>query len=346
MLGRFPAPEHERNVMKAIVMTAVGGRDVLALRDLPEPALGGPHDLLVRVKAAGVNPVDTKLRGRGTFYPDRLPCVLGCDGAGVVEAVGAAVQRFRPGDAVYFCHGGIGGDPGCYAEYTVVDERHAAAKPRSLDFAEAAAAPLVLITAWESLHDRGRVHADQTVLVHAGAGGVGHVAIQLARRAGCRVAATVGSEAKAALARELGAEETLLYRDTDFADATLSWTDGVGVDLALDTVGAGTFVKSFAAVRHYGDLVTLLQPSPDTDWKVARLRNLRISLELMLTPMYDGLADALEHQAGVLAQCAHLFDEGRLRVVVSDRLPLTDAAEAHRRIEAGGMTGKLVLEVA
>jgi NADPH2:quinone reductase len=331
--------------MKAILMTGVGARDVLALRELPEPEPRRAHDLLVRLKAAGVNPVDTKLRGRGTYYPDRLPCVLGCDGAGVVEAVGPQVTRFRAGDAVYFCNGGIGGDPGCYAEYTVVDDRYAALKPASLDFAEAAAAPLVLITAWESLHDRGRVHADQTVLVHAGAGGVGHVAIQIARRAGCRVATTVGNADKAALARELGAEKTILYRDIDFADAALSWTDGVGVDLALDTVGAGTFVKTFAAVRHYGDLVTLLQPPADTDWKVARLRNLRVSLELMLTPMYDDLHDARMHQAGILAQCAHLFDEGLLRVLVSHRLPLAAAGEAHRLLEQGGMVGKVVLEI-
>ncbi len=326
-------------------MTATGGPEVLGLRDLPLPKLRGPRDLLVRLRAAGVNPVDTKLRTRGTFYPERMPAILGCDGAGVVEAVGTGVRRFRVGDEVYFCNGGIGGETGCYAEYTVVDERHAAAKPRTVDFATAAAAPLVLITAWESLYDRGRLHADHTVLIHAGAGGVGHVAVQLARRSGCRVCATVGSAEKAALVRALGAEETVLYHEVDFDDAVLTWTDGVGVDVALDTVGGATFAKTFPAVRHYGDLVTLLQPPADVDWKVARLRNLRISLELMLTPMYDGLEDALAHQADILVQCAHLIDTGHLRVHVSRQFPLGDAAEAHRVIEAGGVTGKLVLEI-
>ncbi len=331
--------------MKAMVMTATGGPEVLELRERPLPELRGPRDLRVRLLAAGVNPVDTKLRSRGTFYPERMPAVLGCDGAGVVEAVGAEVRRFRVGDEVYFCSGGIGAETGCYAEYTVVDERHAAAKPRSVDFATAAAAPLVLVTAWESLYDRGRVHADQTVLVHAGAGGVGHVAVQLARRAGCRVCTTVGSEAKANFVRSLGAEEAVLYREVDFDDAVLSWTDGIGVDIALDTVGGTTFTKTFPAVRHYGDLVTLLQPPAETDWKVARLRNLRISLELMLTPMYDGLEDALGHQADILTHCAHLMDAGHLRVHVSGRFPLSEAAEAHRTIERGGVTGKLILEV-
>lgn len=331
--------------MKAIVMTGIGGADVLALRDLPPPRIQSDHDVLVRLKAAGVNPVDTKLRGRGTYFPDHLPCVLGCDGAGVVEDVGPEVQRFRVGDAVYFCSGGIGDEQGCYAEMKVVDERHLAPKPRSLDFAEAAAAPLVLITAWESLHDRARLHADQTVLVHAGAGGVGHVAIQLARRAGARVCTTVSSADKADFVRALGAEEVIHYRDTDFADAALAWTDGVGVDIALDSVGGDTFQRSFCSLRHYGDLVTLLQPPADLDWKVARLRNLRVSLELMLTPMVEDLPEARRNQAEILRQCGHLFDEGVLRVRLAERLALDEVAEAHRRIERGGVTGKIVLMV-
>lgn len=329
--------------MKALVMTATGGPEVLALRDVPEPPPPSGHKILVRLKAAGVNPVDTKLRARGTYYPGRLPAILGCDGAGVVEGVGEAVQRFRVGDSVYFCDGGIGGDPGCYTELRVVDERHVALKPRSLDFAQAAAAPLVLITAWEALHDRAGMHVDQTVLVHGGAGGVGHVAIQLARRAGCRVCTTVSTSDKADLVRALGAEEVIPYREVDFADAALSWTDGVGVDIALDTVGGQTFTHSFGAVRHYGDLVTLLQPPAETDWKVARIRNLRVSLELMLTPMYDDLPEARRHQAEILTECGRLFDDGRLRVHVGAELPFGEAARAHRLIEAGGVTGKIVL---
>ena len=201
----------------------------------------------------------------------------------------------------------------------------------------------MLITAWESLFDRARMHAEQNVLVHAGAGGVGHVAIQLAKQAGCRVCTTVSSEDKAELVAGLGADEVVNYRETDFADDALAWTNGVGVDIAFDTVGGATFVKSFEAVKHYGDLVTILQPPPDTDWKVARIRNLRVSLELMLTPMYDDLPEARQHQAEILESCARLFDEGKLRVEVSRTLPLADAAEAHRLIEAGGMVGKVVL---
>lgn len=331
--------------MRAIMMTAPGGPEVLQPQEIDEPRITGERDLRVRLKAAGVNPVDTKLRARGTYFPDRMPAILGCDGAGVVEETGPAVRRFRVGDEVYFCNGGIGHPAGNYAELAVVDERFAAPKPAALDFAQAAAAPLVLITAWESLHDRGGVAPGSNVLVHAGAGGVGHVAVQLAKLAGAHVCTTVGSHEKASLAQDLGADRCILYREHDFADAVLDWTGGRGVDLALDTVGGETFARTVRAVRFYGDLVTLLQPGAETDWKQARLRNLRIALELMLSPMYYGLDDARQHQASILQQCAELFDTGRLRIHVQQTFPLEQAARAHELLERGSLTGKLVLTV-
>jgi NADPH2:quinone reductase len=329
--------------MQAVLMTAVGGPEVLQLRDIATPELTRSGDLLVRLKAAGVNPIDTKLRSRGSYYPERLPTLLGCDGAGIVEQVGAQVSRFQPGDAVWFCNGGIGGHPGNYAEYALVDEQFAAHKPARLDFAEAAAAPLVLITAWESLFERAALSAGQRVLIHAGAGGVGHVAVQLAADVGAHVAATVGSDDKAALVTRLGAEQTILYKESDFVAETVEWSDGRGADLVFDTIGGATFQHSFAATRPYGDLVTLLQPQPDTDWSEARLRNLRISMELMLTPMIQGMEAAHARQASILQRCATLVDEHRLDILVSHRLPLAEAARAHALLEAGGAIGKIVL---
>lgn len=331
--------------MKAVVMTAVGAPEVLQLSELPDPGAPGPRQLRVRVRAAGINPVDTKLRARGTYYPDRMPAILGCDGAGVVEAVGEEVTRFRPGDEVYYCYGGIGGHPGNYAQIALVDEAVAARKPARLSFEEAAALPLVLITAWESLHDHARIRSGQTVLIHAGAGGVGHVAIQLAKAAGCHVITTVSGREKADFVRALGADEVIDYRQQDFVQAVLQLTDGKGADVAFDTVGGEVFQRSFAAVRPYGDVVTLLQPGPDMDWKLPRLRNQRTSLELMLSPMYFGWPEALRHQGEILTKAAELIEVCRLRVHVSDVLPLAQAAEAHRRVEAGGMTGKVVLRV-
>ena len=331
--------------MKAILMTTPGNPDVLTLSEIPNPTLKTPTEILIKLKAAGVNPIDTKLRQRGTFYPDEMPAVLGCDGAGIVEVVGSRVTRFKPGDEVYFCAGGLGKtDTGNYAEYAVVEEHLVARKPTTLSFAEAAACPLVLITAWESLYDRGRLDPGQTTLIHGGTGGVGHVAIQLAKLTGAKVATTVGSTDKARLARQLGADEPILYKQTDFVQSVLNWTNGEGVDLAFDTVGGQTFFDSCQAVKVYGDLVTILQPDTSVNnLKVARNRNLRISLELMLTPALMGLGLAQKHQTEILEHCSTLIDEGKLTIHLSQTFPLEEAATAHKALEVGSITGKTAL---
>jgi NADPH:quinone reductase len=329
--------------MKAIEMRETGGPQVLVATERPVPALATPRDVLVRLKAAGVNPVDTKIRSRGVFVPDGLPAVLGCDGAGVVEAVSDSVSHFEPGDEVWFCHGGLGGPAGNYAEYALVDESIAQPKPHTLDFVHAAAAPLVLITAWEALYDRANLTADKKVLIHGGAGGVGHVAIQLARLAGARVCTTISSPQKADFVHALGAEYAINYRDEDLVEAVMDWTEGEGVDVALDTVGPEVLARTIPAMAHYGDLVTILQPGPDLDWKEARNRNLRIGLELMLTPMLRDLPEARRHQGEILRHCADWIDDGKLRIQVSETFPLEQAADAHARIEEAHTQGKLVL---
>ncbi|MBW4577682.1 MAG: zinc-dependent alcohol dehydrogenase family protein [Aphanothece sp. CMT-3BRIN-NPC111] len=331
--------------MKAVLMTAAGNPEVLQLQEVPDPTIQKDTEILVRLHAAGINPIDTKLRSRGTFYPDQMPAILGCDGAGVVEAVGSGVQRFQIGDEVYFCQGGLGANIGNYAELIVVDERFVARKPASLSFAEAAAAPLVLITAWESLYDRGHLETGQRVLIHAGAGGVGHVAIQLAKLQGADVCTTVSSEEKADFVRQLGADYPILYKQTDFVKATLDWSEKKGVDLAFDTVGGEIFSQTFPAVKLYGDIVTILEPDAKTNWKTARMRNLRISLELMLTPMLQGIVEEQQAQAKILEQCALLIDGGKLKINISQTFPLEEAAAAHQLLESGSMTGKIVLIV-
>ena len=332
--------------MKAVVMRATGEPDVLQFQEIPDPQISKDTEILVRLQAAGVNPIDTKLRKRGSFYPQLQPTVLGCDGAGVVESVGSSAENFQVGDEVYFCNSGLGGPTGNYAELAVVDARFVAKKPQSLSFVEAAAAPLVLITAWEALYDRGRLQAGQKALIHAGAGGVGHVAVQLAKLQGTEVCTTIGSVEKAEFVRQLGVDRPILYKQTDFVQAVLDWTAGEGVDLAFDTVGGETFAKTFPAVKVYGDLVTILAPDPATNWKVARNRNLRISLELMLTPMVERLVEAQQDQAKILQQCARLIDQGDLKVQLSETFPLQDAAEAHRLLETGSMMGKIALAIA
>ncbi|MFY9973512.1 MAG: zinc-dependent alcohol dehydrogenase family protein [Chromatiaceae bacterium] len=331
--------------MKVIEMRETGGPAVLQLVDRPRPQLTGPADILVRLKAAGVNPVDTKIRQRGALLPDGLPAVLGCDGAGVVEEAGAEVTRFKPGDEVWFCHGGLGGPVGNYAEYIVLDNQLAQSKPLSIDFVQTASAPLVLLTAWEALHDRARLSAGQTVLIHAGAGGVGHVAIQIARAAGARVCTTVSSPEKADFANALGAEYCINYREEDLVESIMDWTEGRGVDVALDTVGPEVFRRTIPAMAHYGDLVTILDPGPDLDLKEARNRNLRISLELMLTPMLFNLQRARTHQGEILRRCAKMIDRGDIKIHVSQTFPLAEVQKAHKLIEEGHVTGKLALTV-
>jgi NADPH:quinone reductase len=326
--------------MKAIVMTAPGKPDVLELKEVPEPTIENPQEILVKIHAAGINPIDTKLRQRGTFYPEQMPAILGCDGAGEVVEIGSEVYKFQTGDRVYFCQGGLGASAGNYAEYIVLDERFVARMPTSVSFAEAAAAPLVLITAWEALYDRARVEAGQQVLIH---GGVGHVAIQLAKLKDASVATTVSSREKADFVEELGSDLAIFYKESDFVQTALDWTGGQGVDVAFDTVGGELLGSTFPAVKLYGDVVTILEPDAKTNWKVARNKNLRVSFELMLTPMLQNIVSEQQAQARILTQCAKLIDAGKLKVHVGKTFPLEEAAEAHKLLETGSMMGKIVL---
>ncbi|MDH3355006.1 MAG: alcohol dehydrogenase catalytic domain-containing protein, partial [Chromatiales bacterium] len=190
--------------MKAILMQQPGEASSLVESEVNAPTLVEADQLLIKLEAAGVNPIDTKLRANGTYFPDQLPTILGCDGSGRVVEVGAEVKNFHVGDEVYYFYGGIGGaEQGNYAEYNVISEAYVAPKPSNLSFSEAAAVPLALITAWESLHHRTVVKKGESVLIHAGAGGVGHLAIQLAKIAGCRVITTVSSKEKEKFVRSL-----------------------------------------------------------------------------------------------------------------------------------------------
>jgi len=329
--------------MRAVLMTAVGGPEVLKVEDLPDPQISGDHDVLVRLRAAGINPVDYKLRSHGTFG-NVLPTVLGWDGAGVVERAGPAVTRVQPGDEVYFCDGGFGPTPGTYAELKVVHERYLARKPERLSFVAAAAAPLVTITAWEALRERARVSAGQTVLVQAGAGGVGHMSVQIARLAGARVATTVSSGPKSELAASLGAELRIDYTREDVGEELRAWTGTDGADVVHDTVGGKTFTACFSLTRPYGDLVS----NVESPWETAAVttlhnRNLRVSFTWMPAPSVFGWPEHRERQRVILEQAAGHFDAGELRVVVGATFPLEHAADAHRALEAGQVIGKAVL---
>ena len=187
-------------------MNAPGEPDVLVVTDIPIPVLTHPSSVLVKLYAAGVNPIDTKVRKLNIYYPDKLPSILGCDGAGVVETVGSSVTCVRPGDEVFFFNNGLGYPAGTYAEYTVVREDYLALKPKNLSMLEAAGIPLALITAWEALINRGDLREGNSTLIHAGAVGVGHIAIQLAHYFNALIATTISSPQKAKLVQSLGAD--------------------------------------------------------------------------------------------------------------------------------------------
>lgn len=333
--------------MRAVMLTGAGGTDMLNLMEVPDPVLEGSEDVMVRLHAAGLNPVDYKLRRAAGFYPNRLPLILGCDGAGIVEATGKAVTKFEVGDEVYFFNGGMGGDDqGNYAELTTIHQDYLAAKPESLTMVEAASVPLVWLTAWEALFDRSSLKAGDTILIHGGAGGVGYIAIQIAKQAGATVITTISSPEKAEFAKSLGADHCINYKEEDFAEAALKLTDGIGVDIVFDVIGGQVFADSFPATKIYGYVVTLDEINFSKDEAgAAKLRNLSLSYELMLTPMHFKMHDARVLQTGMLEEATRLIDGGHIKVFVNNVFSLAEIDQAHDIVESGHSTGKTVIKI-
>lgn len=309
--------------MKAITQNTYGGSDVLREVELdrPEP---GPSEVLVRVRAAGMNPTDWKHRQYAGFL-DRLPVVLGWDVSGVVEAVGTGVTIHRPGDEVF----GMLPYPygvGSFAEYAVAPARALVRKPAGIDHVQAGAIPLAALTAWQVLVDAADVRPGQRVLIHAAAGGVGHLAVQIAKTRGAYVIGTA-SAPKHALLRELGADELIDYRNEDF-------TRIAPVDLVLDTLGGDTAIRSLDTLKPGGRLVSIALGTLPADLaEQAAARGVRA---------YPLLVEA--DQAGMKA-IAGLVAAGDLRAVVEAVFPLADAAKGHDLGDTGRVTGKIVLTV-
>ncbi|MEU2062694.1 NADP-dependent oxidoreductase [Streptomyces sp. NPDC013455] len=306
--------------MHAIVQSAFGGPEVLTYTEteVPEP---GPGEVLVRVAGAGVNPGDAVLRSGRVPELVPLPWTPGNDVAGVVARVGEGVTRFRPGDAVY---GMLAVGPrGAYAEFTTAPADALAFAPGNLDLAHAGAVPLVAITAWQALAVLARVRPGDRVLVHAAAGGVGHVAVQLAKELGAHVTGTA-REANHGLLRGLGADELIDHTTTDFRTAVAP------VDVVLDLVGGDYGPRSLEVLRP-GGLLVGASIDPGTDEAQAASRGLRYTWV------------TAEPSGRLLEQITERIEAGRLRVAVQRVLPLAEAAEAHRTIEAKRTTGKIVL---
>ncbi|WP_030675543.1 NADP-dependent oxidoreductase [Streptomyces sp. NRRL B-1347] len=311
--------------MRAVSQDAAGGPDVLKLVTVrrPDPGRG---EILVRVHAAGVNPADWKTRARGVFATGATPpFTLGFDVSGVVVAVGQGVTLFRPGDAVF----GMPRFPypaGAYAEYVTAPARHFAPRPEGLTHVQAGALPLAALTAWQALVDTAGVRPGQRVLIHAAAGGVGHLAVQIAKARGTHVIGTA-SAAKHELLRALGADELIDHRAQDFAAVLRD------VDVVVDGIGGPHWARSLRTLRPGGTLVSLLPPDGDFPVQEAEAAGVR-AVFMLVEPDHGGLR-----------AIASLVEEGRLRVLVDAVLPLEEAARAHALGETGRTTGKIVLSV-
>ena len=310
--------------------------------DMPKP-VPAAGQVLVKVKAGGVTVLDTKIRaGAAGHARHPLPAVLGMELAGIVEAVGSGVARFRPGDEVYGMTGGVGGLQGALADYVAADADLLARKPLSLSMREAAALPLNIITAWEGLVDRAKVQAGQTVLVQGGAGGVGHLVLQLAAAFGAITFGT-GSAGNAEVIAAAGAVP-IDYRAENVADYVARHTDGRGFDLVYDTAGGTSLDASFAAVTRFGHVVTAL------GWGTHALAPLSFkgasySGVFTLLPLLTGEGRA--HHGEILAKAAALADAGKLMPRLDPRQFTWDGIEAaHAAVSGGTARGKIVVEPA
>lgn len=309
--------------------------------DLPIPQ-PGEGQVLVEVHASGVNPADLKIAaGHLDAAAPALPAILGMDFAGVLAGIGPGVEGFAVGDPVYGCGGGVKGRPGTLAEFVVVDARLVARKPVRLSMREAAALPLVAITAWEGLVDRAKVAPGEAVLIHAAAGGVGHVAIQIAQAFGARVFATASTPEKLAIARDFGAEP-IPYRDVAVADYVAQYTGGAGFDVVYDTVGGSTLDDAAAATRIYGRLISCAAWEPH-DLVPVLGRSLDLIGIFMLLPMLTGRG--LARHGEILRELATLVDAGRLSPLLDpSRFTLAEAAAAHAHLDSGRAVGKVVID--
>lgn len=327
--------------MQALVLTSFAAPMTIEHLPVPQP---GPGQVLVRIAASGVNPLDTKIAaGAAPHARPRLPAILGIDVAGTVAALGDGVTTFHVGATVYGMAGGIGGIQGSLAEYGVFDAALLAPVPESLSLREAAALPLVFITAWEGLMDRARVQAGDTVLVHGGAGGVGHMAVQLAVAQGATVFAT-GSAASRDTIEALGAR-FIDYRTSTVDGYVAEHTGGMGFDIVYDTVGGATLDASFKAARLHGGHVVSCLGWGTFDLSALTARAASYSGVFTLLPLLSGQGHA--RHGAILREANKLIDAGKLRVRLdARRFGLRTAHDAHAAQLDGSARGKLVVDVA
>lgn len=320
--------------MKAVFVETPGGAENLKYADVPKPQPAAGQ-ALVKIAASGVNFIDIYFR-TGLYKADP-PIVLGMEAAGVVEAVGEGVSELKAGDRVAYAM-----NRGSYAEYAVVPAWQLVPIPAALDFKQAAATMLQGMTAHYLTHSTYPLKAGDSCLIHAAAGGVGLLLVQIAKKLGARVIGTAGTPAKAELARKAGADEVVLYTQADFAPEAKKFTEGRGVDVVYDSVGASTFMKSLDSLRPRGMMITFGNASGPVPEIAPLLLNQKGSLFLTRPTLahYAATREELLWRSGDLFRW---IQDGSLKLHIEHAYPLAEAAQAHRDLEGRKTTGKLVL---
>ena len=327
--------------MKAMFVKNYGEDAVFEAGTTDKPEVKPGH-VLVNIAASSVNTVDTMIRKMGKELPlsPDTPAILGMDFSGTVEAVGEGVTTFSVGDEVYGCAGGLADLPGTLAEYILADANLIAHKPERLTMREAAALPLVGITAYEGLTRAGIKHG-QKVLVHGGSGGVGHVALQLAKHFGAQVFSTGGGAKQLSVIEKLGATG-INYKTESVEDYVEKHTNGAGFDLVFDSVGGANMLNSFEAAALNGQIATTVSMC-ELDLTLAHFKGLSLHVVFMLIPMLHNFRR--EQHAEILGSLAKIADAGHLRPVLDEEhFQLEQAGQAHSRLESGQAVGKVVIE--
>lgn len=327
--------------MKAQVIKKFGDASVFEGAEIPKPVVIPGH-VVIQVKATSVNPIDTKVRsGMVPAVAPELPAVLHGDVAGVITEVGEGVTEFKVGDEVYGCAGGFKGTGGALAEYMLADIQLLAPKPKNLTMTQAAALPLVTITAWESLYHRAKVQSGQTVLVHAATGGVGHVAIQLAKLAGAKVFTTASSTEKLTIGKRLGADVAINYREQSVEEYVKEYTNGKGFDIVFDTVGGENLDRSFQAAAVYGTVLAIAARSTH-DLSPLHAKALSLHITFMLLKVIN--KDYRQDHGKILREVTNLVEEGKLYPLVDEKIfTFDEVSEAHAFMESNKAIGKIVL---
>ncbi|MGC9468662.1 MAG: zinc-binding dehydrogenase [Anaerolineae bacterium] len=314
--------------MRAMIIREFGGPEVFEEQEVGQPEIM-PDQILVKVHATSINPVDLAVRRQGSWAGVTPPAVIGYDVSGTVEAVGSAVTDVEVDQEVYYSPEVLGGLPGSYAEYHAVNPSIVALKPTNLSHVEAASIPLAGSTAWDALVLKTKVRVGESILIH-GAGGVGSMAIQIAKAMGAYVIA-VCSDYMVEEAQLLGADRAINYKTEDFVEVVKDETDGFGVDVVFDTVGGDTLTRSIAVTKPLGRMAGIV--STNTGFRSAFIKNI------------DVYPTWLQRDRFKLDALRVLAERGQLRAVIDTVMPLNHVADAHRKLEAGGVKGKIVLSV-